>query len=67
MNQPYYGDAQLLITMNDGPIIEDCYKELQDVIKDWLEQKYGKGSVKCVEIIGEEGEYGDVENSDEDN
>lgn len=65
MPQPYYGEAQLLITTRDIDIDGD-YDELQDVIKQHLEKKYGEGTVKSVEIFGEEGEFGDMENSDED-
>lgn len=56
--QPWYGEAQLLITVAGEVISYDDYEDIQEVLREKLQIKYGERLIN-VEILPDEGVWGD--------
>lgn len=56
--QPWYGEAQLLITLAGQTMSQEEYEDIQEYVRGKLERKYGTALVN-VEILAGDGEWGD--------
>lgn len=56
--QPWYGDAQLLITLAGQALPDEDHEKIRELVESYLKKKYKKALIS-VELPFTDGEWGD--------